>query len=238
MRVAICDDEAEVINKLTGYINRFASEYGNIKIKKFNSAEDVVEYYKTNGNVFDVLITDIELGSADGVELAGWVRNRDENVYIFFITSHTEYAIRCFRPCPMNFWVKPLSYEQFCDDFNRVVRLMQRHNEYIEIISERTAVRLRCSDIIYIEREKRRTVVHTREQQYITSKSLAEFENELDPERFIRIYQSDIINLEKVKRVIKKEVELDGIEGRFEIGRIYMSDFKRRYIRFKEGCVS
>ena len=56
MRVAICDDETEVINKLTGYINRFASEYGNIKIKKFNSAEDVVEYYKTNGNVFDMKI--------------------------------------------------------------------------------------------------------------------------------------------------------------------------------------
>ena len=104
MRVAICDDETEVIKKLAGYIDRFASEYGNIKTKTFHSAEDVVDYYKTNGNVFDVLITDIELGSSDGIELADWVRNRDENVYIFFITSHTEYAIHCFRPCPLNFW--------------------------------------------------------------------------------------------------------------------------------------
>lgn len=236
MYIAICDDDEEVIKQVTEHIDRFAETYSDIRYKAFSSAEAVIEYYSQYGNKFDVLITDIELEAVNGVELASRIRNMDENIAIFFLTYHTEYAIKCFKPRPVDFWIKPLSYEVLEEGLCKVLRLLRKNNEYITVYSDRRSVRIKCSDILYIERQSRKTTVYTVDSEYCTNRSLSDFLNELDNKRFVRIYQSHIINIAKVRHIDNNKLKLYGSEYDFDIGRRFINDLKKRYVMYKEEC--
>ena len=63
--------------------------------------------------------------------------------------------------------------------------------EHVELISQR--------DIIRVYSERRKVFLHTEHGVYLSKKSLAALECELNETRFVRISQSEIINLNKVK---------------------------------------
>lgn len=54
-------------------------------------------------------------------------------------------------------------------------------------------------DIIRVYTQDRKVIVHTQDKSYISRKPLSRVEEILNPNRFIRISQSEIINLHKVK---------------------------------------
>ncbi len=54
-------------------------------------------------------------------------------------------------------------------------------------------------DIVRIYIEGRRVILQTEEQSYTVKRTLAGLEEDLNPHRFLRISQSEIINLYKVK---------------------------------------
>ena len=54
-------------------------------------------------------------------------------------------------------------------------------------------------DIIRVHTQGRKVVVQTEEAQYTVKKTVSDLEEKLNPKRFLRISQSEIINLYKVK---------------------------------------
>ncbi|WP_458458307.1 LytTR family DNA-binding domain-containing protein [Pseudobutyrivibrio sp.] len=64
-------------------------------------------------------------------------------------------------------------------------------NDRVELVSQR--------DIIRIFIANRKIIIETAEKSYYANKSLSSIENILDSQRFLRISQSEIINLYKVK---------------------------------------
>lgn len=235
MRVAVCDDDRETVRQVTEAIERFSKEYFEVAYKAFYSAEDAMHYYQMNGNTFDALITDIELHNMNGIELAKRVRDRDDDVTIFFLTAHRQYAIECFKPRPSDFWEKPLKYEDLVYGLKLALKGMRRNSGFVDVISDRITKRIKCSDIIYIEKKGRKTLLHTVSGSFMTNKSLSDFENELSPEKFVRIYQSYIINIAKIDHIQENKVKLYDVEEMLDIGRTYMSTLKRRYMKYKEG---
>lgn len=236
MNIAICDDQDESIEVIVDYLTKFRQTYRNISWEAFYSAEELLDYYETNKNEFDVLITDIEMTQLNGVELANRIRTIDKKIVIFFLTSHTEYAIQCFRPEPMNFWVKPVSYDLFAEDLCRAMKRIKNadRHKYISIIEERHTIRLNTEDIVYIEKEERKTKIHMVNSIHKTNKLLSEFEAELPRGIFVRIYQSYIVNIAFVKVLKEKSVILNGTDQILDVGRTYAENLKLRFIEYKE----
>lgn len=54
-------------------------------------------------------------------------------------------------------------------------------------------------DIVRVYVEGRKVILQTKDEKYSVKKSLGTLEEELNPSRFLRISQSEIINLHKVK---------------------------------------
>ena len=65
------------------------------------------------------------------------------------------------------------------------------YDDRVELISQR--------DIIRVYTEKRKIVIQTEDKSYVSNKTLSSIEDMLNPGRFFRISQSEIINLYKVK---------------------------------------
>ena len=72
----------------------------------------------------------------------------------------------------------------------------------IELISQR--------DIVRVFTEGRKISIQTDDETYSTNKTLSNIENMLNPERFLRISQSEIINLYKVKQF---DIDIAGTIG-------------------------
>lgn len=161
MRIAICDDENEWINQIEEHIEKFKENHKNIVCEVFYSGEELLEYYKLYGNVFDVLITDIEMGGINGVELAKKIRKMDSEVPIFFLTSHDEYIRECFAPRPMNFWDKPVPYDIFKKDIEKVINSERKNNRYFSLKEDGIYKRIPYNDIIYFSNKGRKIVAHT-----------------------------------------------------------------------------
>ncbi|MDO5397954.1 MAG: LytTR family DNA-binding domain-containing protein [bacterium] len=235
-KIAICDDEDECVVHIERYLEKFicSNKTQEIKWESFYSAEELLDNYEQNGKEFEVLITDIEMKQLNGVDLANRIRSIDKNIVIFFLTSHTEYAIQCFRPEPMNFWVKPVSYDIFAEDLCRAVQRINKAVRYISIVEERHTIRLNIENIVYIEKEERKTLIHMINGVHKTNKLLSQFEDELPTEMFVRIYQSYIVNIAFVKLIKEKYVILKDTEQSLDVGRTYVENLKHRFIEYKE----
>lgn len=232
MYIAICDDDKQYLAKVDKYMQRFQKTFGDVKWRLFERAEDVWEYYKRNGNKFDVLITDIEMGEMSGIELANSVRERDRNVIIFYMTNYTEYAVKCFRAEPLNFWVKPLSYKVVSEDLQRAHDRILQSREYVTIIENRERKDIKYNDIIYLETWGKKTLIHTCRHDYKTNKSLSDFQRELDKDRFVRVNQTYIINYEYVRDFTKNSIEIYDVNGSMPIGRTYMEDWRKGFMNY------
>lgn len=234
MYVAICDDETAHISEIENHLIQLKNTYSNIKWKTFNSAEALLEFYQRNGNKFNILITDIEMDEMNGVELANIIRSKDQDIIIFFLTGHRDYAIQCFRAEPMNFWLKPLSFDVIADDFKRAYSRIAQSQRFINIIENRQVYEVRYNNIIYLEKWERKTIIYTRSYEYRTNKSLADFQKDLDSNIFVRTNQSYIVNMQYIMEISDGYLQLkDGI-GSIQIGRNYLSILKKKFIQYKE----
>lgn len=234
MYIAVCDDEDEYIKTLEEYLERLMEVYSGLSWKVFKSAEEILDHYQRNGNTFDILITDIEMGGMSGVELANKIRSRDRRIIIFFLTSYREYAIQCFRAEPLNFWVKPLSYDVIKEDFERAHRRILQSQKYISFTENRKEIEVGYDDILYFEAWGKKTLIHTRIGEYTTNRSLSKLWEELDSDYFVRVSQTYIINFAYVESFSDGSIKLKEINGSIKIGRTYLNDWRKGIMRYKK----
>ncbi len=85
MRIAICDDEDLFRFQIRDAIDKI---YGSMDviIDMFSDGRRLLERFDTNP--YDVLFLDIEMPAMDGITIAKRLRDRSEDVFIVFLTSH------------------------------------------------------------------------------------------------------------------------------------------------------
>ena len=70
-------------------------------------------------------------------------------------------------------------------------------------------VKIRFSDILYVEGMKDYVAIHTRDQRKITSlQRMKALEEQLPTDQFIRIHHSYIISLQAIDAVYKNDVQI------------------------------
>jgi DNA-binding LytR/AlgR family response regulator len=66
-------------------------------------------------------------------------------------------------------------------------------------------VLLDLDDVVYISAKNKSTYVHTYENQYLVDLTLSELEERLSSDSFRRLHRSYMINLNKVKEILRAE---------------------------------
>lgn len=233
MFVAICEDNNECINQIEAYIKRL--DFENIGCKSFNSAEAFLDEYEKDTRAFDILITDIEMDKMDGVELANKIRASNRKIIIFFITSYTEYAIRCFEPEPMNFWLKPVEYKVFEHDMRRAEARIKRSKRHITIVENRNNIRIDVADIVYLETKDRKTIIHLSDGNvHITNKLISHIYNELPEDLFAINHQSFIVNMAFIKVIKDRDIILNVVDIHLPVGRTCKKNLRKQFLEFNE----
>lgn len=205
IRFAIIDDEIEVANKLTSYIDKyFQINNCQCEVKFFDTASKFLENYHFD---FDAIFMDINMPGVDGMSATKELRRLDKNVKIIFVTSLAQYAIKGYEVNAFDFVVKPVNYYTFAMKLDRFMENYREKEEASIIIKANNSfIKTPVSDIKYIEVSDHKLIVHTISNDFVTYDTLSNYLNLLKNEPFSLCNRCYLVNLKYVNKVNKDAV--------------------------------
>jgi two-component system, LytTR family, response regulator AgrA len=236
-KVIVCDDDASLAESLAQRIV-YASEnlsddnenYQQSKVDLAlvaNSFEEVAGYLVANETTNALYFLDIELnkGIKTGIDLAEFIRSRDPNAQIIFVTAYDKYAPLTYRrrigaidyinkELPSAAFMQRLK-ETLQATFDNLYLLSHVNHQYFSYKCGRHLQRVSASEIYYIENSTMQHKVHL-----VAANGDSEFKNnisKLDEENdfLLKVSQSCVINPDNVVSV----------------------DLAKRYVTFPNGDI-
>lgn len=128
MKVVVVDDEPIMLLAM----KRMLSDMEGIElIGSFQHAAEVSAFIE-NEHV-DLAFLDIQIATANGIELARQLRLMNKELDIVFTTSHSGYAMEAYDVYPLDYIVKPISRQRLTQT---VARAVKRRSQLLSSIHE------------------------------------------------------------------------------------------------------
>ena len=173
----------------------------------FETAETALQCLKNES--VDIVFLDIELPGESGIELR---RKILEIPVCVFVSSHFESAAETFEIQTLDFIVKPFKFERFEQTIKRIeeyfsiktkVELYEESliTDEIYIKSGHDKIKIKQSDILFLEALKNYTIIVTASKKYYVLKGFSEILKEKYFQNFIRIHRSYAVCKDKIEKV-------------------------------------
>lgn len=227
MKILICDDDKNTLNYLESIIRR---KYGDLhQVFAFSNADELLRF---EGDA-DVLLSDIKLNDANGIDVCKEFLKKYPKLKIIFITGYpTEYYEEIFEYFrPYGFIGKPIREELLFKRIDNISRIINT-NHQIDFLSRGNNVSVNPNTIIYIESHGRQKFVTTGSDTIILNQSFDEI-TELLPDNFVRCHNAFIINLNYISAYKNDNIVITN--GKIiPIGRKYKQLFRDKFFKYKD----
>jgi two-component system LytT family response regulator len=215
IRVLIVDDERPARQKIRRYLE--AETDMEIVAEASNGIEAVAAIDKENP---DLVFLDVQMPGLDGFGVLDAL-SVHPMPQIVFVTAHDEFALRAFEVHALDYLLKPFEPARFKKVLERARELIRRTNDdvsekvnrlleemrdhsYLErlfINSGERAFFLQVNRIDWIEAAKNYIRVHAGQDVYTLRGTVEGICAKLDPERFIRVNRSQVVNLDSIREL-------------------------------------
>jgi len=147
----------------------------------------------------DLLFLDVQMPECDGFDVLEMLGN-DFPPAVIFVTAYDQYALRAFEAGALDYLLKPFDNVRFELAFTRAKqRIRPGQAERIVVKSAGEVSFIKIGDIDWIEAADYYACLHVGSRNHLVRRSLAELEQELDPNQFCRVHRSGIVNLDRVR---------------------------------------
>lgn len=209
IRIVLCEDERYMHKQIREYCDLYESKHNvQIDLLTFENGESFLDTYNPFKNI-DVIILDIKMKSINGIEVAKKIREIDNRVCLFFLTSLSGYALEGYKVQASNYLKKPLEYDVFDVELTKsLATIADDDRKNIVIKTDEGIHKIYFREILFIETWNRNTLIHTSKDGDILSyKKMKAYEEILD-QRFFRCHAAYIVNLSFVKSVKNSMITL------------------------------
>lgn len=227
----MCDDCLAFAEQLRSLVLSYAKEHHiELQAETYASAEELFEEIE-NGAGFEILFLDIEMKGMDGITLGKKLREISYQTLLVYVSGYDQYLRQLFETEPFRFLSKPLKKEELFLVLDKAIERIGRfHRENFTIRFGKNVVNLLCRDIIYLESNKRKLIVHCVRGEYEYYHKLDEAEKELAAisTDFVRIHKAYLVNMEHVEAFQYEKLALrDGTI--LSISEIHRADVRSRF---------
>ena len=231
MKVVIVDDEPLARDAIRGLV----AEDPELTVAGECSGIDAAEMIRREQP--DILFLDIQMPEVDGFQVIEQV-GLNAVPAVIFVTAYDEHALRAFEVHALDYLVKPFDDRRFFAALlrakdqarkretprERVARFLVRNGEKVLFI--------KTDDIDWIEAADYYVSLHAGGKTHLLRRSMAEIEADLDPDRFVRVHRSAIVNVDRVKEMhplFRGDSVLILHDGtKLRLSRARRSEFERR----------
>ena len=204
INIAICDDERDVLKAIAKITEAsiITTEY-DAEVKLVTTSQKDI-YNGIKEHTIDVLFLDVDFnnGGKNGIDFALELRKINKDFKLIFLTAHFEYAMLAYKCKTFDYILKPV-------DIDKMVAVIKRlkdevTNSDLGLFKVNKDYVVRTKDILFIERNKSKATVYTKDSTYETCFSLNSIKQEL-PASFLRVHRSYIVNSEQISKIDKDE---------------------------------
>ncbi len=219
IKAVLIDDEEHVRVNLRNILN---SNFKNIQIVgEGDSVESATKIIKETTP--DVVFLDVDLLDGSGFNVLDNIGSL--SFHVIFITAFNEHAIKAFRYNALDYLLKPIDVEQLGITISKIqnhdIKKLVTKAEVEELIANLSRPEedkkliikdknynyyIRVGDIIRCEADGNYTTIYCSNQdKVVVSYPLKKYVSLLPESIFFRVHQSNLINLNKVKKVLKED---------------------------------
>jgi two-component system, LytTR family, response regulator len=212
LRALIVDDERVARQR----IRRLLASTGS-DIAVIGECADGVTAVETIGRERpDLAFLDVQMPELDGFGVVSAL-DPDSLPAIIFVTAFDKYALRAFDVHAIDYLLKPFTAERFRTAVlrarNRIqertldnglaslAQTLRERPRYLTRVSVKTAGKIVLVDVAtvdWIEAADNYVRLHVGTREYLHRETLAGLEEQLDPERFVRIHRSALVQIDRI----------------------------------------
>ena len=211
IRIALCDDEQNILDAVSQYINKYAEKKSNqrIEISRFDSAKALD--FALDESSFDIFVLDVYIGKEMGTALAKNIRKRGIDNPIIFLTTSVEHAPQGYETGTLRYLIKPLDPKKFYEALDAALLQAEKVNErLIKFKTENGIETINANHIMYSEaHDHYQYVVLNDHRQIKVRATVTELLTTLMRNGgFVRLGSAYILNLRNIKNLSSSEVLL------------------------------
>jgi two-component system, LytTR family, response regulator len=171
----------------------------------------------------DLVFLDVQMPEMDGFSALHALADA-ALPHIVFVTAYEQYAIQAFESAALDYLLKPFDqlrfdkamsrvYEKFADrqedEAHRkkiagLLEILPQKRTYLDRLLVKTEGRLiflRTSELDWIQADGKYVHLHAGNKSHLVRQTLGSIEEQLDPQTFVRIHRSAIVNVERIKEL-------------------------------------
>lgn len=239
LRVAVVDDE-EAARELYGALARDWARRRSIEVAvaTFATAEQLL--FSLDDALCDIALLDIEMPGIDGMALARDLRSRGERTQIVFVTGIIGHALDGYDVDAVSYLLKPVRAEKLEAALDRALDRAGREEPVLVVESAGETSRVPLTRVCFLEARGHDTLVTLADgTRLVSTRGIAQMEAELSRMSglFIKTHRSYLVNLPHVRRITRRDVEMDTGEV-LPIARGRWEDFNRAWLAWCRGMLA
>lgn len=209
MRIAICDDEESQRALIIKYLQEWAVLHRQIIETASYSGAEAFLFTWEEDKQFDLLILDIEMGTLSGMDLAGKIREENEEIPILFITGYETYMAQGYEVSAIQYLLKPMNKDKLFAVLDKLQK-GKKIEQKMPFQTEDGMLFLKPSQIWYVEASGHYSMMHTVDGSYQLRHSFTEVLKMLGSRtEFVHCHRSYLVNLQHVSAITRTELILD-----------------------------
>lgn len=215
-KIAVVDDERDVLEKITELLHKYADSCCEDLIFEVDTYSTGDEFLGSDSKSYDVIFLDINMPGTNGLRVAKWIRDSNKTAIIFFCTHYAQYAVKGYEVDALGYILKPIEEQSFNRNLERMMKLLKAsQHRQIHIKTVGGGEVIGVSDIIYIEVRIHNLFYYVIDEsnsvaEFKTRGSMQEMTDSLGELGFARCGNSFLVNLRHVRALKGGEVSLDG----------------------------
>ena len=222
MNCIIVDDDT-VTRKITEECVR-RTETLNL-LHSLDNAFEAINILGSNSDYIDLIFLDIEMPEMTGIDFLNSLTALPQ---IIIISSKEKYAVNAFEYDVTDYILKPFTYSRFYRAVNKALERQKKINiqsseTEIFIKHNFSLVKLKYSDILWIEAMENYVVFNTFTEKYMMHFTMRAIEEKLPANQFLRVHRSFIVNIELIHSIEEKTIHIvtNGATNKIPIGKSY-----------------
>ncbi len=217
VRVLIVDDEPLARSKIRRWLQGSAEFH---IVAECGNGYDALHVLKDE--TVDLLFLDVQMPEMNGLSMLRQLAE-DQRPVVIFVTAYDQYAIEAFEFHALDYLLKPYDQERFekalshCKSYfqhqqqpqlqeqlDLLLKSLEEPQRFLERFVVKTAGRaffVKVEQVDWIEAQGNYVSLHVNTEEHLIRDSLAKLESKLDPNQFVRIHRSTMVNINQIKEL-------------------------------------
>lgn len=234
MRIVLCDDDEQVLVQLHKYLREYfqTAHLSQPDYSVYNSGDALLHAeLSESAPRIDVAFLDVEMPGRNGINTGALLKERHPKAKIIIVTSYLDYLDEAMRFHVFRYLTKPVDKYRLFRNMKDALYQISIDTEQVSIETKKEAVVCCTDEIVMIENEGRKVMVHTISRSLESVENAKYWDRLLKYKSFFRPHRSYIINFNFILSYSHDIIKLKTPDGK--IWTAYIA--RRKYQEFKDA---